>query len=120
MYKDNTNIDGIKLNIREISPNRSQKTRKNIVGRNLIQVDILGMGEQQWNLEIEGVLVGDNFEDLAEKRQEIQDLDDCELHEYEDGIHDGYYYIIPGSIVFDDSGDKANMYYTYTIRLVEN
>ena len=118
IYTDITFGD-ITLRAKNINAKKVQKTRKSVIGKTLIETDILGMGDQQWELDIEGVIVESGFTALSSAREDIEGLNDVDTHTYVDGMHDGTFYLVPGSLVFDDSGDQVQMFYTYRMKLVE-
>jgi hypothetical protein len=112
-------IDGTELNILSANPTRKQKTRKSIIGRTLVEVNVIGLSAQQWEMKINGIITGTDSADLSAKRAVIEALDDVEVHALIDGIHDGNYYIQPNSLSFDDNGDSGNMTFKYSLTLVE-
>ena len=111
--------NGVTLDVLSITPKKEQKTKKSVIGKSLIQTPIIGMGEQQWVLQINGVVTGTSESDLATKRAEIEALDDVSAFEYVDGIHDGTYYLEPGSLSFNDDSGDAGSHYKYTLTLVQ-
>jgi len=119
-YSDIT-FGGVSLNITQIRPVHVQKRKKNVIGKSLVQSQIIGLSDKQWEISLTGYIVGENKTDLYNKRSAIEILDDTSTHSYVDGIHDGTYYIVPGSLIFNDTEETAgtNMYLTYTMKLVE-
>jgi len=117
----NISIDGVELLITYINAKKEQKTKKSITGRTLAESDILGLKDSQWRLVLNGYVLGTNVEDLYLKRSTIEGFDDLLPHTYVDGIHDGEYYVVPGSIVFDDTEETSGtgMYFTFSLELVE-
>lgn len=118
-YDGTITFNGVTLYITNLIPKKVQKTIKTVVGKTLVQTNIIGLGAQQWELELTGIVKGDSLTDLASNRAAIEALDDAESHAYVDGIHDGTYYLVPGSLTFSDSGDRGGMSYVYSFSLVE-
>jgi len=118
-YADNIIFNSVTLQVTNITPTKKQKTRKTIVGKTLVQVKVIGMGAQQWELTVDGIVTGTTSDNLSTNRAAIEALDDCASHSYVDGIHDGNFYLIPGSLTFKDSNDRGNKSYTYSFKIVE-
>jgi hypothetical protein len=116
---DTTTYGGISLKITSITPVKQQKTRKSVIGKTLVETPIIGMGAQQWSLKIAGSITGTTQANLGTNRAAIEALDDVDEHAYVDGIHDGNYYLVPGSLTFEDVSDNAGMYYKYNMSLIE-
>lgn len=112
-------FNAVTLKVTNCTPIKQPKTRKYSIGKELIQVSILGLNAQQWELTITGIITGTSRSDLATKRANIEALDDVQSHSLVDGIHDGTYYIAPGSLKFSDNGDDGGLIYRYSMRLVE-
>lgn len=110
---------GVTLNVTNMMPSNRQKTRKVILGKSLVQMEIIGLADQQWELEIDGVIVGANAAALGTNRAALEALEDVSTHAFVDGIHDGTYYLVPGSLYFEDSGDRAGSSYVFRMTLVE-
>jgi len=119
-YSDVISFAGTSLQVTSIAPVKKQKTRKTVVGKTLVQVKVIGMGAQQWELTVGGIVTGTTSDNLSSNRATIEALDDCVSHSYVDGIHDGNFYLIPGSLTFKDSNDRGNKSYTYSFKLVED
>lgn len=119
-YTDVT-LGGETLYITEIDARKEQKTKKGVLGKTLVQTDILGLNENQWTLRLTGYITASDASTLYSTRTTIEGLDDMTTHSYVDGIHDGTYYVVPGSIVFNDNENTAgtSIYLTYTMELVE-
>ena len=118
-YNGVISFNGVELQVTSIVPTKSQKTRKTVVGKTLVEVKVIGMGAQQWELDVDGLVTGTTSANLSTNRAAIEALDDAASHAYVDGIHDGTFYLIPGSLSFRDSNDRGNMSYLYSFRLVE-
>ena len=112
-------FNGVALQVLSCSANKIPRTRKYALGKQLVEVPILGINAQQWELSLTCVITASTHEQLGIKRAEIEELDDVEAYDLVDGIHDGSYYIVPGSLIFSDSGEGAGMIYRYTVRLIE-
>jgi len=116
---DDVTFGGVTLNITSCSPAKSQKTIKQLMGKDLAEIKILGFPSQQWQLQLNGVIVSDSVANLGTARAAVEALDDATAHAYTDGIHDGDYILVPGSLKFNDEGDFAGMHYEYQMTLVE-
>lgn len=112
-------FDGIGLNITSLNPKKNQKRIKQVVGKKLIQTPVIGLDGQQWEIELGGMVLGTTSTNLSTNRANIEALDDVTSKALVDGIHDGNYYVVPGSLQFNDSGDDANSSYSYSFSLVE-
>ena len=118
-YSGTITFNAVSLNITTLTPVYKQKTRKTFVGKTLVQVKIIGIGAQQWELTVSGLVIGDTTAELSTNRAAIEALDDVSSHAFVDGIHDGEYVVIPGSLSFKDKNDRGNMSYVYSCKLVE-
>ena len=118
-YSDTITFNAVSLNVTSLTPVYTQKTRKTIVGKTLVQVKVIGMGAQQWNLILNGLITGATTSTLSTNRAALEALDDASSHAFVDGIHDGEYVVIPGSLSFKDSNDRGNRSYVYSMKLVE-
>ena len=112
-------LGGVTLEIDSATPIKEQKTRKSIIGKTLTQTSIIGMGAQQWRIQLHGYVTGDTVADVGVQRGLVEALDNCLQHAYTDGMHDGTYYVIPGSLSFEDSGEQVGTHYTYTVNILE-
>jgi len=110
---------GITLNITALTPSKKQKTRKQVIGKTLAQNSIIGLQGQDWSLSLNGVVLGTTTSNLSANRASIEALDDVATHTFTDGIHNGTYYMVPGSLQFDDSGERGNISYVYSFNLIE-
>lgn len=119
-YANTISFAGVTLQVTNITPIKAQKTRKTIVGKTLVEVKIIGMGAQQWELTVDGIVTGTTSTTLSTNRAAIEALDDSETHAWVDGIHDCTAYLVPGSLSFKDSNDRGNMSYTYSFKIVED
>jgi len=118
-YASDITFNGTYLKITSITPVRKQKTRKVILGKSLAQANIIGLNAQQWELMINGVVVGTTSANLSTNRAAIEALDDVTPHAFVDGIHNGTYILTPESLNFKDEGEQVRGHYTYSFKLVE-
>lgn len=118
-YNGTITFNSVTLDVISASPKKTQKTRKVIIGKTLSEVNVIGLDAQQWVITITGIITGTSQSDLATKRANIEALDDVASHAYVDGIHNGNYIMKPGTLTFNDSGDRGNISYEYTFELVE-
>lgn len=119
MAYDTVILNGVELQVVSMSPSRRPKTIKQIVGKNLAQTSILGATQFQWELSIRGILVADDTHTLEEKRNLLLSMENLIPYQYIDGLHNGYYYIEPGSLSFSDSGDDQFSVARYTMNLIQ-
>ena len=113
--------NSITLKIVSCSPIKRQKTKKSVVGKTLIQARVIGMNDQQWELNMSGLVLGTTAANLATNRANIEALDSAASYAYVDGIHDGNYYVSPGTLIFEDNQESAGtqQLYRYSITLVQ-
>ena len=111
--------NGVNLNVTSLSPVRSQKTRKSIIGKTLTQIKIIGLDAQQWELDINGLILGTTAANLSTNRAAIEALDSVTPYTYVDGIHNGTYILKPGALNIKDVSDDAGMKYSYGFTIVE-
>ena len=119
VYDGNVVFGGESLKITNLTPIKTQKTIKQVMGKSVAQVKIIGLNAQQWRLELSGHIFGTTSANLSSNRANLEALDVASVYSYTDGIHDGSYIIEPGSLKFKDSGDDANSKYDFSMRLLE-
>ena len=109
------------LNITSISARKTQKTKKVVIGKQLVEVEVLGYNETQWEIDLYGYLTASDLATLYSDRSNLEALDDLSTHSYSDGIHDGTFYIRPGSLVFEDTEETAGvgLFLRYSMSIVE-
>jgi len=112
-------FNGVTLKIKSMTPVRNQKKVKQIVGKTLSQLSIIGLAGQQWELNMDGMVFGTTSANLGTNRAAIEALDNTTAYAFVDGIHNGTFIMLPGSLQFKDSGDNAGTHYTYSFKLVE-
>lgn len=117
----NVTLGGQELYITDIDAVKEQKTKKGVVGRTLIQTKIIGLSETQWSIKLTGYITARDASTLYSTRNTIEGLDNMTTHSYSDGLHNGTYYVLPGSIRFNDNETTAgtSIYSTYTIEIVQ-
>ena len=118
-YSGTITFNSVNLHVQNITTSKQQKTRKVIVGKTLTQVNIIGLNDTQWMLDITGLVTGTTESNLSTNRAAIEGLDDTTAYSYVDGIHDGTFIIKPGSLQFNDGGARGNMSYIYNMTLIE-
>ena len=118
-YNNNIVFGGASLEITTLSDTREQKTIKQRIGNRLSQISIVGTTSYQWVIDITGVITADTLANLGVKRAALKLLDDAHGHTLIDGIHDGTYYIEPGSLSFTDVGGENINILQYSMRLIE-
>ena len=107
---------GVQLEIVNMSNTKVQKSIKQRIGKSISQINIIGVTQYQWVLDINGII---SEEDIDVVRQSLEALDNAESHTLIDGVHDGEYYIEPGSLSFTDVGGETINMYRYDMRLIE-
>jgi len=112
-------FNAVTLYINNATPYKKQKSGKQVIGRKLIEIPIIGINATEWNISLNGVITGSSVSDIGTKRAAIEALDDSQAHAFVDGIHDGTYYVKPSSLSFTDVGDNAGMAYNYRLELIE-
>lgn len=112
-------LDNIPLYIRSLTPVKTQKTIKQVVGKSLSELRVVGVSGQQWEIEVEGMILGTTAANLDTNRTNLEALDDTGVHAFVDGLHDGNYYIRSGSLKFEDSGENIPNAYYYSFSMVE-
>ena len=115
-YLNTITLGGVTLHILSSNPKKTPKKRKSIIGKRLVETNIIGINAQQWTIVLNGIIVGAT---IGTDRAAIEALDDVSSYALVDGIHDGNYVIIPGTLVFNDSGNDAGMIYKYSMTIVE-
>jgi len=118
-YGSTITFNSVTLYVKSLTPVKKQKTRKSIIGKTLTEIKIIGLNDQQWELIINGLILGDTASALSTNRSAIEALDDVASHAYVDGIHNGTYILKPGSLTIQDVSDDAGMKYSYKMTLIE-
>ena len=118
MYGDVT-FNSVPLNVTDIIPIKEQKTIKQVIGKKLAEIKVLGLASQQWRLQITGNVLGTSTSNLDTNRSNLEALDSVTPYVFADGaLHNGTYILVPGSLQFSDSGSKP-VHYDYTMTLVQ-
>jgi len=102
-----------------MTPTKEQKTQKQVIGKTLVELNVMGLASNQWRIRLSGIITGANRTELATNRASVEALNSAGTHTYTDGIHDGTYYVVPGSITFTDSQSDAGSIYHYTMEVVQ-
>lgn len=119
VYDDTITFNNVSLNVESISPTKKQKTRKIIIGKTLTQVNIIGLGDTQWVLDVTGIITGTTLSNLSTNRAAVEGLDSVTAYDYVDGMHNGTYIVVPGSLSFTDKATDGNLAYRYNFTLIE-
>jgi len=112
-------LNSVPLNITNISAVKKQKTVKQVIGKSLSELNVVGVSGQQWELQLQGIVLGTTAANVATNRTNVEGLDAVAPYAYVDGLHNGTYYVRPGSVTFPDTGDNVNLSYRYSMQLVE-
>ena len=115
-YSGTITYGGVTLYITSLTPKRVQYKKKQVLGKTVVEVPIIGLNSQQWELQINGIM----YTDIDTERTALEALDDATPHAFVDGLHNQNYYIKPGSLSFKDSGDRGGMSYTYSMTLLQS
>ena len=118
-YNNEITFNGVVLHVPTCTPLKKQKKLKQVMGRTLTQINIIGLDDSQWELDIKGIIYGTTTADVDTNRSNLEALDNATAYTYLDGVHDGNYFLEPGSLKFADKGDEKG-HYKYTMRLVES
>ena len=118
-YNSTITFGGETINVTRLSAVKTQKQRKMVVGKRLYLIDIVGVGETQWEIDIDAIITGSSLTDVYTNRANLEALNDLATHSYSDGLHDGTYYMIPTSLTIDDTGDRGNLSFIVKFKLVE-
>jgi hypothetical protein len=119
MYAGTVTFNGVVLFVTSVTPVKTQKTIKQQIGKSIAEIRILGLNTQQWELNVSGMVVGTTSDDLDSNRENIELLDAATPYAWVDGLHNGTYILQPGTLKFDDAGEKAHSYYTYQFNIVQ-
>jgi len=119
VYDSNITFNSVKLKVQSLTPIKTQKTRKSIIGKTLTEIRIIGLNTQQWELDIDGVIIGTTAANLSTNRSAIEALEDVTPHAYVDGIHNGTYILKSGSLIIKDTSEDGGGKYNYSLTLVE-
>jgi len=119
IYSSTFVYGGETLYITNVGPSKRPTTTKQQLGKNVVQMNVLGKVTQDWTLNVSGIITGQNVS-LSADRAALETLDDADEHALVDGIHDGNFIIVPGTLAFADSGDNAGTHYRYNVTLIQN
>ena len=118
-YASQIIFNSVVLNVQSLNPVRVQKTRKSVVGKSLAEIKIIGLADQQWELDIDGIIYGTTSANVSTNRAAVEALDSVTAYAYTDGIHNGTYFMKPGSLKIKDKSDDVGGKYDYSMVLVE-
>ena len=118
-YDSTVVFNGVKLNVKSLTPVRTQKSVKQFMGKSLVESKVLGVSTQQWGLNLSGMIFGTTSANLSTNRAAVEALDSNTPYAYTDGIHNGTYIMSPGSLRISDSGETGGGYYPYSMTLIE-
>ena len=118
-YSDTITFGGETIHVISLTAIKKQKQRKMVVGKKLHFINVIGVNEEQWEIRINAVITGNSLSDVYANRDAIEALNDLSYHAYVDGLHDGNYYMVPDSLVFEDTGERGNLSFKVSFKLVE-
>jgi len=116
-YGSTITYSGLTLRVTNINAIKVPSTVKQQMGKDVVEIRILGRSVQDWELSVTGLILGDSLSELSTNRAALETADDADVHAYVDGIHDGNYIIVPGSLKFDDKDDTNGSHYNYFMTL---
>ena len=119
MYASQITFNSVILNITSIKPIKTQKTIKQIIGKEVSEINVIGLDAQQNEFDVKGIVLGTTTANLDTNRTAVEGLDSATPYDWVDGLHTGTCIMMPGSLNFDDTGEKAHTYYTYGFKLIE-
>ena len=71
-------------------------------------------------MDVTGLITGATIGAVDTNRTNLQALDDTDTHALVDNLHNGNFYIVPGSLQFtDDQSIAGGTHYKYVMALVE-
>ena len=109
-------LGGVTLTVVKIVPRKESLSDKQVNGKTLTETKIVGRGAQQNRLVLSGLITGATASILDSSRTTLEALDDMSTHVYTDGKYNGTYYVIPGSIEFDDNAAEIHSVYRYNLQ----
>ena len=118
-YSNNITYNSVVLNITGMNANKVTKTVKQKMGKSLIEITTIGSGNKQWELDVTGVISGTTLANVDTNRSALVALDVASSYAYVDGVHDGNYFMKPGTLRFTDDGGSAQSYSQYSMTLIE-
>jgi hypothetical protein len=118
VYSDTVTFNGVVLFVTNVTPTKTQKTVKQQIGKSIAEIRILGLSTQQWELNVSGIVTGTTTALLTTNRTNLEALDAATPYAWTDGYHNGTYILQPGTLKFDDSGEKP-MHYTYQFTIIQ-
>ena len=118
-YSNTPTLNSVVLHITNIKPVKAPKTIKQIMGKELTEISIIGLEAQQNVLQIDGRVIGTTSANLDTNRTDLEALDSVTAYDYVDGLHNGTYIVQPGSLQFDDEAGEVEGSHKYTMTLVQ-
>ena len=109
----------VAMKVQNMRPFKRPASVKQKLGSGVTSINIVGRTDQDYLLQLNGVVFETAATTLADARGEIESLDDGEPHALVDGIHDGNYIVETGSLQFNDDSEDGPLYYKYTMRLIQ-
>lgn len=117
MSYDTITVGGVTLSVVKL---RKRKVASQIIqklGKTLVYHDIPGRGNQDYIIELDGVIVSE----IGTARTNLLALEDCNKHHYSDGLITASVLVVPGSLTFDDDSEKPLHYeYNLVLRQINN
>ena len=112
-------LAGIDFDVLSTEESKRQKTLKHTIGRVVaILGPSLGSNALERVLRITGQLRG-SVATRDTTRTNLQALEDGERHQFVNGVQNGDYAIMPGTLIFPDDGTTSVSVYRFSMELVE-
>ncbi len=116
-YNSTITLGGQTLYVLSSTVRKVPGTKKQLIGKQVVRMNVLGRDLYDWEININGIIFGSNKETDRDNLLALQDNQDKNGYAYSDGSHDGTYYI--EDLTFEDTGDEGNTVFRYTLRLIE-
>ena len=104
------------LYIKSVSKVKVPGTAKQKVGGALIRLNTPGRDQQDWQLNMNGVVFDTSTAYATTARTSLEGMDDKEVYDYSDGLISAS--VIVEELVFNDS-DETPLSYEYSLRLIQ-
>lgn len=118
-YQQFFEFGGLKFYGELTTINRKPSTYKVVVGKKVIEKQVVQRNAFDYNLAIRGYLTGDlNSLTVEQEKDALLALQDAVYHAFTDGEHDGNY-IIPDSGLVIDQNQHYEDAYSFTLRLIQ-
>jgi len=104
----------VTLSVIDMDVKKVNGTVKQKLGKNLVYHSIPGLDKTDYSMNLNCVITSN----LDTNRTKILSLDDASKHNYSDGLITASVVIVPGTLIFKDSGEKP-LHYEFSVELIE-